>query len=135
MGWFVMFLLFPDNQYINKHVESLRRMCLDQGSIPCSSTLPAVALAKADFFIPPKANYLSAESEFSLPRRRNFSPTKADYLSAEGEFSFPQKRNFLFREGGLSFPRKRIFFYIRKFDFNLYLPSLKLRQVKLRQVK
>ena len=93
-----MFLLFSDNQYINKHVESLRRMCLDQGSIPCSSTLSAVALAKADFLI----------------------PAKADYLSAEGE---------------LSFPRRRIFFYIRKFDFNLYLPSLKLRQVKLLQVK
>lgn len=73
-------------------------MCLDQGSIPCSSTLSAVALAKADFFI----------------------PAKADFLSAEGE---------------LSFRRRRIFFYIRKFDFNLYLPSLKLRQVKLRQVK
>jgi hypothetical protein len=98
-----MFLLFPDNQYINKHVESLRRMCLDQGSIPCSSTLSAVALAKADFFIPakadflsaegglsfpPKANYLSAEGELSLRRRRIISPPKANYLSAESGFSF-----------------------------------------------
>jgi hypothetical protein len=88
-------------------------MCLDQGSIPCSSTLSAVALAKADFFI----------------------PAKADFLSAEGGLSFPPKANYLSAEGELSLRRKRIFFYIRKFDFNLYLPSLKLRQVKLRQVK
>jgi len=88
MGWFVMFLLFPNNQYINKHVESLRRMCLDQGSIPCSSTLSAVALAKADFLIPAKADYLSAEGELSLRRRRIIFPPKANYLSREGGFSF-----------------------------------------------
>jgi len=33
-----MLLPCPDKQCINKHVESLRRICLDQGSIPCSST-------------------------------------------------------------------------------------------------
>lgn len=33
-----MLLPFLYNQCINKHVESLRRICLDQGSIPCSST-------------------------------------------------------------------------------------------------
>ncbi len=42
-----MLLLFLYNQCMNKHVESLRRICLDQGSIPCSSTFGHHASAKA----------------------------------------------------------------------------------------
>ena len=36
--WFVWFLQFPYNQFQNKHVESFRRICLDVGSNPTSST-------------------------------------------------------------------------------------------------
>ncbi len=35
-----MFLPTPEKQYINKHVESLWRICLDTGSSPVGSTTP-----------------------------------------------------------------------------------------------
>ena len=69
-----MFLPTPENQYINKHVESLWRICLDTGSSPVGSTTPGgIEMRFNSLFL------CHQPSPFLIPKP--FLPVKNDFHS------------------------------------------------------